>query len=217
MTAALALLAAIHGDDALSGDPRSRDSLTRERPSERSDTHSSLLTRLRSGDASAFRDIVAEHYTVLVGFATGMLGDRDAADDVVQETLARVWERRAELRVTTSLRAYLFGAVRHRVLNVVAHEAVAARAVNQLRRDIEAQTFDGDFSTDNSTDAQLLQKALGTLTERRQTAVRLRYVNGLTYPEIGAAMGVSTASAEQLVFHAIRALRAALIGSDPRG
>jgi RNA polymerase sigma-70 factor, ECF subfamily len=192
---------------------RARDTFERNELEERD---AQLAARIREGDPEAFRAAVISYFAPLIRFAAGMLGDRDAAEDVVQETLARMWERRGGVEVGISLRAYLYGAVRNRALNTLAHDAMRVRSAPTLQADLTrlAEREEAESDPDHAA-TSALRAALATLTERRRVAIQLRYEEGLTYPEIAAVMRISTGSAEQLVFHAIRALRAAL-GAVPR-
>jgi RNA polymerase sigma-70 factor (ECF subfamily) len=167
-----------------------------------------LVARIVSGDADAVRELVVQHFDPLARFATAMLGDRDAAEDVVQAVLTRLWERHDEFPPDVSVRAYLYRAVRNRALDAIDSDAVRARGHARLAREQSQRAEIGlDIEHPN---AEALRVALGTLTERRRTALRLRYEEGLNYPDIATIMEISTGSAEQLVFHAIRALRAAM-------
>ena len=172
-----------------------------------------IVARIVLGDAQAFRELIVQHFDPLVRFAGGMVGDRDTAEDIVQAVLTRLWERHREFTPGTSVRAYLYRAVRNRSLDALEHAAVRARGQAIL---LHEQQAENDRSSSDQPDVEALRQALETLTERRRTALRLRYEEGLSYPEIAAIMAISTGSAEQLVFHAIRALRVALGVRDQR-
>lgn len=53
-----------------------------------------ILAALKKGEKSAFQAFFSEYYEVLVLFATGILKDVDAAEDVVQDCFVNVWENR---------------------------------------------------------------------------------------------------------------------------
>lgn len=209
---ASALLFAVYGGHDDPSFPQSR--------AERTDAHREtvpstdeleLVARLVLGDADAFRELLLQHFDALARFATSMLGDRDMAEDVVQTVLARLWERHREFAPGMPIRAYLYRAVRNRALDAISHAAVRARGQLRLQREHDASMM--QMAPIEHPGAEALRVALLTLTERRRTALRLRYEEGLGYAEIGAVMGVSSGSAEQLVFHAIRALRKKMTGS----
>jgi RNA polymerase sigma-70 factor (ECF subfamily) len=177
-------------------------------PVEVAEAEDPIVRQIQAGDAAAFESLVVAHFVSLVRFVAGLVHDRDMAEDIVQDTLTRVWERRGSFRPERSIRSYLYGAVRNRALNVLAHDTVRQKTAPLVAAELSDE---GDEASQIDPGVvRALREALATLTERRRTAVRLRYEGELSYPEIAVVMGISTGSAEQLVFHAIRALRVAL-------
>ena len=71
----------------------------------------------RGGEIAAFRELFDRYYAPLCRFAEFWLRDRASAEEVVLDVYTHVWQHAAELRITVSVRAYLFRAVRNRALN----------------------------------------------------------------------------------------------------
>lgn len=71
----------------------------------------------RGGEIAAFRELFDRYYAPLCRFAEFWLRDRTSAEEVVLDVYTHVWQHAAELRITVSVRAYLFRAVRNRALN----------------------------------------------------------------------------------------------------
>lgn len=68
----------------------------------------------RGGEIAAFRELFDRYYAPLCRFAEFWLRDRASAEEVVLDVYTHVWQHAAELRITVSVRAYLFRAVRNR-------------------------------------------------------------------------------------------------------
>jgi RNA polymerase sigma-70 factor (ECF subfamily) len=175
------------------------------------------IRRIREGDAGAFETLVRAYGPRLAEFASGFVQAQDEAEDVVQEVLWRVWVGRARWRPTVSLRAYLFTAVRNRVLNLLEHRRVRAHyyrdvlatgaepAAPSVAENLEA-------AQEGAARQRALQDGFAGLTEKQQTAIRLRYGEGLAMAEVAATLGVSVSAAERLVARALGALREKLRG-----
>lgn len=84
------------------------------------------IRRIRQGDGEAYAELFRCYYGRLCRFAQSMLGDEEAAHEVVQEVFLRIWERRQRWQPTYSLRLYLYQAVRNEAFNF--------RRRQQLRR-----------------------------------------------------------------------------------
>jgi RNA polymerase sigma-70 factor, ECF subfamily len=172
---------------------------------------------VRRGNVAAFERMVRAYGPPLSRFAFGLLGSQEDADDIVQDVLWRVWDGREDWWPTVSLRAYLFTAVRNRALNLLQRGRVSARYQEATQQAAEhdaelqaipspAEVFEAEEERTALTAA--LRRAFAGLTERQQSAVRLRYEEGLTFPEAAAALGVSLSAAEKIVARAIRVMRA---------
>jgi len=201
-------------DDALLWQGRDDDSSTERQHPTSNDAEQ--LTRLHAGDTAVFDALMLEQFNPLVRFAASIVRDHAVAEDVVQDVFANVWAQRETLH-TTSLTAYLYRAVRNRALNVTKQTVRRARLSQPLRAvmiDMDATGGAGAGSDSEPAEDDprvvAIRRALETLPERRQTVLRLRYDQELSYPEIAAILGISLNAAQQLVFHAIRALRAAI-------
>jgi RNA polymerase sigma-70 factor (ECF subfamily) len=169
-----------------------------------------IITRLRAGDTTAFSILIADLVPPLVQYAYRVLGRRDVAEDIVQDVLARMWVQRTSLAISTTIRAYLFGAVRNAAFNTRKHERVASE--HAMRSSSESSIdHQGGRLDDEITIAQLLAR----LPERRREAVELRFLAQLSFAEVAAVLGSSTGNAERLVARAIEALQQMV--ADHRG
>ena len=73
--------------------------------------------RRRGGEIAAFQELFDRYYAPLCRFAEFWIRDSTSAEEVVLDVYTHVWQHAAKLRVTGSVRAYLFRAVRNRSLN----------------------------------------------------------------------------------------------------
>jgi RNA polymerase sigma-70 factor (ECF subfamily) len=172
-----------------------------------------LLARLRSGEESAYRDLITRYNERLSRFAFGIVRARDVAADIAHDVLLRVWERRESWEPEHSLKSYLFGAARNRALDELKHRGVHARAESAIVETVTHRaTSTPDVVDQLSFDAMAaaLRSAIAGLPERRRTALKLRYEEGMTYPAIADVLGVSVKSAEQLVALTVQELRKTL-------
>ncbi len=73
-----------------------------------------LLDRLRTGDDSAFNDLVSRHHGALIRMAMGHVADREVAEEVVQDTWMAVIEGLDRFEGRSSLRTWIFGILIHK-------------------------------------------------------------------------------------------------------
>src|SRR5262249_9492124 len=82
---------------------------------------------VKTGDRRAFDTIMRRLGPPLCAFARRYCPSDDAAAEIVQDVFVALWINRARIDIRTSIRTYLFGAVRNRALNA-ARDAATARA-----------------------------------------------------------------------------------------
>jgi RNA polymerase sigma-70 factor (ECF subfamily) len=160
--------------------------------------------------SAALSALIEAYFDRLVRFAYGFVESGDAAEDLVQETFVRIWETRRTLRLTSSLRSYLFTAVRHRALNVLKHTAVEGRHATDVQSSAEPVVLRVDDELDAASVEQAVQAAIAHLPERRRTVLRLRYEEELPFHAVAEIMGISEKAAKDLTARTIRELRARL-------
>ncbi len=173
-----------------------------------------VVARVRAGDPGAFEGIFREYYRALCEFACGYVRSPERAEEVVQDVLGAVWAGRAEWKVRDSVRAYLFGAVRNRALNVVARERTA-RVFEEREQagaggDVADSRGDAQAGLERAETFDALERAIAALPEGRRAVLTLRVWQQMSYAEIAAALGTTVKNVEVQLRRAVVALRVAL-------
>jgi len=123
-------------------------------------------------------------------YARVLTGDRSRADDLVQETLARGWEKRRLWSAGSDLRAWLF-TIMHNVF--VNERARALREARHIEFNDEAgAAAQVPVSPPQQPHVELLEvlRALGTLPEEQREVLVLAVVEQLHYEEIAAVLSI---------------------------
>ncbi|MDA8584908.1 RNA polymerase sigma factor [Rhodobacteraceae bacterium] len=171
-----------------------------------------LLVAYANGDTDAGRTMVRLLSPMLFGYATRVLGDRAEAEDVVQETMLKLWKiapdwRQGEAKVSTWA---------YRVMANLCTDRLRQRRGGQVNIDDVAEPpADLASAVEVMTEAarsDALNAALQTLPDRQRQAVVLRHLEGATNPEIARIMDIGVEAVESLTARGKRALKAALAG-----
>jgi len=157
-------------------------------------------------DEELLRALYAEHGQALLGYAERLLdGDRQQAEDVVQETLLRAW-RNADRLTSPSARPWLFTVAR----NIVVDRARARRA---RVGDAPSEAIESVPAPDELDSALLSWQVADTLRslspDHRRVIVEV-YYRGRSVAEAAAVLGVPRGTVQSRTFYALRALRVAL-------
>jgi len=170
--------------------------------------HHAAPTENRSSD-ELVRLLYEEHAKPLLMFVLRLTGgDRQRAEDVVQETLLRAWRNADRLRAGghASLRPWLVTVARRIVIDE--HRSEQARPAETYDRDLDG--FAESDATDRVLRTMTVTDALRTLSQPHREVLVATYFQGRTVPEAAAELGLPLGTAKSRVYYALRALRAAL-------
>jgi RNA polymerase sigma-70 factor (ECF subfamily) len=154
--------------------------------------------------------LYAEHAAPLLAFVLRLTrGDRQRAEDIVQETLLRAWRNADQLRdwQQTSPRPWLVTVARRIAIDGFRSEN--ARPLETFGRDVDNLPGISDES-DRVVRSMTVVQALRTLTPSHREILLETYFHGRTTQEAAANLGLPLGTAKSRVYYALRALRAAL-------
>jgi RNA polymerase sigma-70 factor (ECF subfamily) len=151
-----------------------------------------LLRRLAHGDVTALKNLIDAYWVPLLEYATRVLQQPDAAEDIAQETFVRIWEGRGEWRPEGSLCGYLYRMARNLAFNERRRVRIRAKWAIQLHEDHRnsAESTPADQLEDSEI-AQAVEEAITRLPERRRQIFCLARFHGMKYHEIAVVMGLS--------------------------
>lgn len=170
-----------------------------------------LLVAFANGDSAAGQALLSRLAPRLFGYAARILGDRAEAEDVVQETMLRLWKiapdwRQGEAMVSTWTYRVAINLCTDRLRQRSSRPQVPLDAVAEpasLQADAVERMTDADRN-------MALEHALAELPDRQRQAVVLRHLEGLSNPEIASIMDIGIEAVESLTARGKRALAARL-------
>nr|WP_326847174.1 sigma-70 family RNA polymerase sigma factor [Streptomyces kaniharaensis] len=159
-------------------------------------------------DEELMRALYHEHAGPLFGFVLHLVaGDRQRAEDVVQETLVRAWRNIHRLDPAAgSLRPWLVTVARRIVIDD--HRSASSRP-----REVDAAPLElmpAEDELDRALRLMVITDALGDLSPAHREIIVETYLKGRTAHEAAAELGIPAGTVRSRVFYALRSLRLAL-------
>lgn len=152
------------------------------------------------------RSLHEAHAPALTRFVIRLTGDRALAEDVVQETLLRAWQRPQVLqRPEPAVRAWLFTVAR----NLVVDDRRSARARHEIGTDHMPETTSSD-RTDEVLDSILIADALGGLSAEHRDVIVRAYYRGESTAQVARRLAIPEGTVKSRLHYALRAMRLAL-------
>ena len=140
-----------------------------------------LLAAIQLDDESALRALLLRHYAPLCRFAHGFTRQADLAEEAVSSVFETLWRRRALVRIETSVKAWLYGAVRWQALDRRRAIARRATAVLEEAHDEIAGPESGRCVVLREEIQAEVERLVAALPRQRQLVFRLNRLDGLRY------------------------------------
>ena len=174
------------------------------------DDDAALVARARNGDDDAFRRLVERHQAAVARTVFGMLGSRDDADDVGQETFVRFHQALGSFRGESSVRTYLVRIAMSTALNTLrSTRRRELRFVSDESAIDQAVTAAEIVATDEGT-AQRTRAALDALSPEHRAVVVLRLLDERGTKETAEILQVPEGTVLSRLSRAVQQLRVTL-------
>ena len=178
-------------------------------PSDQNDRQ--ILAAYLRGDAGAFERLVDRHEGVLLRYVAHLLGDAEAAQDVVQEAFLRLIREARRLSHRDDLSPWLFRVSRNLAIDLIKKET------RMRKRHEHAATSCADRAgapaIENQEVLSIVARELDELPENQRDVLVLRIQQGKSYREISDITGLSSGNVGYLVHHGLRNLALRLKGA----
>ena len=176
------------------------------------------VERLREGDAEALREVVHAFGERLTAVVSGILRDRDAVEDVVQETFTKAFYRIGSFKGGSSLYTWLYRvAVNAAKDHIKSRRRRPASSFDELpgRATLPAGAPPMMEGLERRELRLAVREAIARLPRRFRNVLALREIEGMAYNEIAEVLGLSLGTVESRLFRARRRLKALLAQPTP--
>lgn len=149
-----------------------------------------LAARLAARDALALTELYQRHSRAVYSLALRMLGDREAADELVQDVFLRVWHHPERyLADRGRFVTWLLSVAHHRAVDMLRRRRVQRPTANGDVAELSADGVAPDDAVADAEERRAVRDALATLPEGQRRSLELAYFEGLTQSEIAARLG----------------------------
>ncbi len=164
------------------------------------------VERLRERDAEAFRSLIERLQQPITGYLHRLVGDREVALDLAQDTFVQVYKEIDKTSEDLSLDAWIY-----RIATNYGLRYLNRKRLKQFIRLESRENFDESLAVagpEDQTETRILvQQALGTMKPKDAAVLQLHYGNGFTYQEIGQVMDMSSEAVRKCVARSVEKFR----------
>lgn len=170
-----------------------------------------LLELFQSGQMQAYEEVYRRYWSLLYIAACKILREEDEAKDIVQEVFLSFLHKGPALQLTTSLSAYLYTAVRYKVLDRIKHLQVKETYFASLASYAEAAQL---LTDDRLLEKELVEKmeaAIRQLPDKMRVVFELSRQESLSHKEIAHLLQISDKTVKKQIANALKVLRIKLV------
>lgn len=170
-------------------------------------TYNIVLEQLKKKDKKAFEELFKSQYEPLVQFTYKYLNNLEEAEEVVQETFYKLWEKSAEIDIEISLKSYLYQSVRNASLNLIKHKGVKRKYIKDASHHKENTTI--NFMEIDELKATI-NEAVSQLPPMCKEVFELSRYEQKKHKEIAEQLNISVKTVENHVGKALKILKKSL-------
>ena len=143
-------------------------------------------------------------------YARAMLGDRAAADDLVQDTLERAWSRFAQWRPGSDLRAWLFGIMHNLRVDQLRRGVLTTHSLDEEADDVPIRATQTD-----RLEVMDIEAALRQLPDEQREVLLLVALEEMSYADVAVALGIPAGTVMSRLSRGRERLRQIMEGRQP--
>ena len=170
-----------------------------------------LIAEVITGSEMAFESFFKTYYESLCAYAYILLHDRDMAEEMVQQVFYKLWEKKEQLNIHTSVKAFLYRSVYNECLNHLKHDK---HKLAHQNHSLHVAAYAYQEQTDDKVKLSELQArlkdAIQDLPEQCRNIFYMNRMEELKYREIAEQLGLSIKTVEAQLSKALRILRTKL-------
>jgi len=176
-----------------------------------------LLDQIVSGNITAYEAFYKIMQPRLYSFCRKIIDDKEISRDVVQEVFISFWENRVNLKIHTTLSAYVFQMTYFKCMDHLRRLKVESKYQNYAAlkiKESELSFFDPDYNANgslffNEIESQI-KTAIDNLPEQCRNIFMMSRIEEMKNKEIAEKLGLSVRTVEAQIYKALKSLKSEL-------
>lgn len=167
---------------------------------------SDLWQEFKNGEWQAFEQLLELYYRPLYQYGRKFTTD-DQVKDLIHDLFLHLWDRSSNLPKVNNLKAYLFTSLRNRIFKNQKAEFLVFSGDNfeetepSDHQNVEKKIIATEILTESQ---QRINRIIGSLTQRQQEIIHLKFFHNLSNDEIASVMEISSPAVSNLLYQTLK-------------
>ena len=168
------------------------------------------IKRIKKGDLAAYEELFTKYYQLLCSYATKYVKDINISEEIVQELFYTIWKNKKDLKITTSVKSYLFKAVQNNCLLIINKKNVENKYTDFVKHNLKYSLEDTLHTVNYNEVNDIINSTLDSLPENCREIFKLSRYEGLKYKDIAQKLSISVKTVEANIGKALKSFRYSL-------
>jgi RNA polymerase sigma-70 factor (ECF subfamily) len=170
-----------------------------------------LLARVAKKDREALSEVYARFQRPLFRYLFHLLGQKELAEDILQEVIVIVWQKAHTFQRTSQAASWIFGIAHHQAFKALRRDTSTAFVSLEAAMGIPDETLDPEADMLRQTTHEEVAQALACLSHEHREVLELAFFQDFACKEIAAIVGIPLGTVKSRLSYARRALKIALL------
>jgi RNA polymerase sigma-70 factor (family 1) len=166
-----------------------------------------LLLQISEGDRNAFGYLFERYYSVIYTASFKYLKVHELAEDMVQTSFLKIWEKRGTLANVDRFDAYLFRVARNEMTDIFRKNLTRDKHIERIRELFEEESGSPEDQLISKQKRALIADVIRDLPPQQRQAYRFSREQGMNYQEIATEMNLSVNTVKVHISLALKSLR----------
>jgi len=173
-----------------------------------------LMAQIATGEQAALRTLFTRHYSRVYRFVSRFVKDRDAVEEVVNDTFLIAWQQAPRFEGRSRVATWLLGIARYRALGAVKARQAHPESMEQHEATLVDPSERVDARMQREDSSHYLKRCLAMLPREQALLIELHYFSDKSLKEAAALTGVPLNTIKTRMFLARKKLATMLVNED---
>lgn len=163
-----------------------------------------LLKNIKEDDHLSLKTLFVKYFASLCFFSFQIVKSTELAEEAVSDVFAELWLKRQTININSSLKSYLYTAVRNRSINYYKQEKRISEPLESDKLHLISSNMLADQPINEEELKKQIEELLNQLPEKRGLIFRMNRIDGLSYQEIAEILSISIHTVQNQMVKAVK-------------
>lgn len=165
------------------------------------------IQELKRGSPKALREIYKLYSERIFFFINSYTHNKEISEELVQDVFLKLWNSRENLDVSLSVKSYIYSIAKNAAIDIIRKRKIKTIPLESLNQIVCKHENEGEKNILFEQKADLIERAVNSLSPRKKEIFKLSRYHKLTYRQIASRLCISVSAVEKSISSALKEIR----------